>query len=614
MARHDADLPRCTQAQQRELEHLGNSLKQQLTEAYAREQVVRVVDPEAEGGARYCFVHFEVTPDMKGLKALFGLKSSAKSNCCAGCTVTYKELQDGYEGQKAERLDLLQAVWPALPRSRWRFCVLHGLCRVTEKMLHQMTHSVWWAEQHVTSDADKATVKKVKQSYEKVLAEQCKVMGGNFKVGIVTKVRGTRESKELGKASLNGGDARLVLGHVTRIEEALQPLADLFAADAQYSTMVSNRKLAWTAWAKCQRWFHQLHMTGEDYEQAEQDLRAFAAAYRRTTAEENKDKICSITHYIHVLEKHPDWFLGKGSPMAPALVSTQMMEHLHKFRNTTLARSTLHGMKFTMPTHNGPQVVDEAPECWQLLLKAYREHHWRLAERAKQLKAAQHTIDIAQLQALTDWHVTTITNDIMCQALGLCGTKPVHITGRGASHNTCTGITFVGCHMTLSAMKKLLRVGNTVDKDANVVTDNGHRLETDDKPTKSSAGRKRSRALREMLELDERTQLQVDLRAGQDYQYEQSARKRQAASSIEDELEDAFEDEAEEMAAESEVAAAVAAAAGVRLPSSDWQVLSVQPQAGPSSRASTRRAAQPQRRRQPLPVDEDSDSNMSDAE
>jgi len=519
---------RCMQA---ELGRCRHELQKLWAEARMRDQVVKVPDADAEGGVRWCFVHIEVTPDLKGLKALLGIKSTATTNCCPGCTATYPELQAGYEGAKPARdLRALQGTWPALPKERWRFCVLHAMCRVTEKLLQALTKSVWHAVQATNGKPDSANVAaEVAAAYEEVLSESCKVMGGNFKVGMVTKIRGTTETLELGHASLNGGDARLVIRHQADIHRALEPLLTLFP-EPQYATMVAKRQAAWTAWSKCQPWFHKLHMTDADYDQAVADLQAFVAAYRQTSAEEDGDKVTSITHYIHLMEKHAEWFLGKGSPMAPALVSTQMMEHMHKFRNTALVRSTMHGMSFTLLTPSGPVLVDSAPECWQLLLRGYRLHHWKLAVRKRQQAEPEHVVDIAQLGPLTGYHQNIITNDILCQALGLPGTKPVRITGRGATHNTCTGLTFIDCSMTRTACWKLGEAGNTASQDDNIVTDNRHRMahELPEGTEPQHAARKRKRQEAGVRELLEGAALPVDTMAGGEYQYAEPPRKRAA--------------------------------------------------------------------------------------
>lgn len=85
-------------------------------------------------GSGYYFVCVHITPDLKAMKALFGLKSGPMTNPCPLCTV---------KGDQAS-LCALDTVWPmrdldmsvfGIPVDRVHPCTLHCLCRVTEKLV-----------------------------------------------------------------------------------------------------------------------------------------------------------------------------------------------------------------------------------------------------------------------------------------------------------------------------------------------------------------------------------------------------------------------------------------------------------------------------------------------
>ena len=271
--------------------------------------------------------------------------------------------------------------------------MLHTDCRVTEKLLHQLTVAISKAMAETIGHPKRSVVEKVKQDFLNILNKEVKINGGKCDIVMVTKNGG----EKVGKISLNGADARKLKLYYQRLLQTVEPLTQVFTDD-HYKELLLTRHAMWAQWNHCDKWFHKHTMEAADYVQAIVDFQEFVRSYRACPPQEGT--AASITHYIHVLEAHTSWFLGQGSPMSPALVSTQAMEHMHKWRNKWLRSCTMHGKPIVLTTSKGPEILSEAPEVWQYLQKYHRIFRWREMVSRQPPALKWHTVSITELACL----------------------------------------------------------------------------------------------------------------------------------------------------------------------------------------------------------------------
>jgi hypothetical protein len=440
-------------------------LDQQWKIAHDNKEVVK------SGAGIYQFVRLELVPDLKGMKVALGAKISAVSDPCPCCPDTYDDLQRSSEGPKEERVwwtpadgpvapeGALQPVFWAIPRKQWRCCVLHADCRITEKLVHQHVHIIHQAKIKAATlpqdDPRRAVVADVEERWLRVMNEDLKINGGNCRVQEVWRMG----VLQLGKISLNGGDARVIKAARRKLLACIGDLAAVM--DESFAAAHAKRVEAWEQWATCDVWFRKMYWTEEDYTTAEAQFKAFVQLYRQAHCPEAN--FHSITHYMHILEHHTMWFLGQGSPVCPALASTQAMEAMHRFRNKFLRSATMHGRPFDIKTAKGVVRISRGAHLWQLMIKAFNLRTWAAAVADRGEQGKYHSVDVSELGCLdtvpqANWTKAELKVVLRKWPRDL----PIHLVGRGDTKNTCSNKVLEFDSATQVSRSKLAERGTSI--------------------------------------------------------------------------------------------------------------------------------------------------------
>ncbi|KAK3241632.1 hypothetical protein CYMTET_48621 [Cymbomonas tetramitiformis] len=446
---------------QQQMENFHTEMRNTLEEMVELKQAIY-----AEGKG-YKFVEVWLTPDLKALKGLLGVKSGAGATYpCVCCDAKKDKFGDlGKTWTSREDLASICPLDPVLPipLSRIRPCGMHLIHRVDEKICQLIIKLVWsaqnmaqWSQQMRDNNAA------LLEYFNSPIKDGgLFINGGHCKIDISAK-SGNREP---GKIPFNGAECN-------RFEEGLE-MAIGKIEGLDLSNKAKLLKICET-WKKAAYWLRKPvykpawktrqedeengTTTLTDREKAQKAFKEFVEAYQAYAKK--------ITHYMHILYYHSEWVTG-GEGECPSMFTTQGFEKYNSLERWIMMRKTMKGEALkggvaTLVSEDG--YCDTAPAILELFQWSARMMEYRLHDVHREEQKECFEIDVSVLNALS--HASEMeegedvvwTENMILARLGLPAGKRIKIMGRGKM--TAKNIHLVVSSATRSAREKITENGS----------------------------------------------------------------------------------------------------------------------------------------------------------
>lgn len=402
-----------------------------------------------KGNGQYFFIEWHLVPDLACLKATLDIDSGdgSFSYPCPICMCPHDQL--GSEDEFDDR-DLSKGIFGFLPKHRIHACAMHCHHRICERLLLAILLHV---DGKMPKDPSTRLPKASGKQYAAALELRNNVLSVLNGKGAITLTRGNA-SFECQGMSINGGYCRFDYDSRTQRLKII-PMngaeCDRFLEHAeglikyvfwQSGDQVHRAKLiaCINKWKEASSYLKKPILTTSERADAKAACVTFVRLWR--------DRGGSVTHYMHILLKHTDWFFsddpdGEDTGSCPCWWTTQGHEAKHGlckwvFRHKTSHNKAIYVAYCTVEGELQSKLLlsSMAPGLYQLMRWQWLQLHVRLRDVKVMVQdgcVQLNVSDLANLHLIDDRfdddHVWS-EKEIL-QTLGMPDYLRIHLTGHG---------------------------------------------------------------------------------------------------------------------------------------------------------------------------------------